>query len=275
MATDATGAPTSLGIPKFNTSADAPSGLGSNAQMDSLDALIAARVLKPAGILSGEVPVWNGSTWVRSSATNIGPSSLGSGSPSSTTFLRGDGTWAVAGLKTTVSTLAGGPPGSPADTDIWVATAVDANGTRWVFQYNAGSASASKWEFIGGSPARVDIATDESTASTTYVDLTTAGPSFTLARAGDYDCVIHIETYNNTSGAGNLAAIKRGAAATSDNDSVTTVIQTTGSAYGGISRPIAITGAAASDVLKMQYRVGSGTGNFRKRALLVTPKRVA
>jgi hypothetical protein len=67
MATDRTGTSTSLGIQKYNTSADAPSGLGFNGAMDDIDALIVARVLKPAGIVSGELPVWNGATWVRSS----------------------------------------------------------------------------------------------------------------------------------------------------------------------------------------------------------------
>lgn len=38
MATDATGTPTTTwSIPKFNTAVDAPSGLGSNAQMDVID----------------------------------------------------------------------------------------------------------------------------------------------------------------------------------------------------------------------------------------------
>jgi hypothetical protein len=60
-----------LGIPKFNTSADAPSGLGFNAAMDSIDALVSARVTKPSGISTGEVPVWNGTTWVRSSAQPV------------------------------------------------------------------------------------------------------------------------------------------------------------------------------------------------------------
>ena len=44
-------------------------------QIDALiaarDATIASKVASPAGILSGEVPVWNGSAWVRSSATGI------------------------------------------------------------------------------------------------------------------------------------------------------------------------------------------------------------
>lgn len=76
MATDATGAPTPLGIPKYNTSADAPSGLGFNAAMDALDALIAAKVSKPAGIVSGEAAVWNGSSFDRSSVTKLGIGSL-------------------------------------------------------------------------------------------------------------------------------------------------------------------------------------------------------
>jgi hypothetical protein len=95
VATDATGAPTSLGIRKYNTSADAPSGLGFNGAMDDIDALLVARVTKPASIASGEAPVWNGSAFVRSSVTNVGPTSLGSGTPDSTKFLRGDGSWQV------------------------------------------------------------------------------------------------------------------------------------------------------------------------------------
>lgn len=53
MATDATGTPTALGIPKFNTSVDAPSGLGSNAQMDSIDALIQLRAPLASPALTG------------------------------------------------------------------------------------------------------------------------------------------------------------------------------------------------------------------------------
>lgn len=71
MATDATGTPsTNYSIPKFNTAVDAPSGLGGNAQVDFIDNLLLSKVDKPAGIVSGEIPVWNGSTWVRSSAVS-------------------------------------------------------------------------------------------------------------------------------------------------------------------------------------------------------------
>jgi len=46
-----------------------------------------------ASMISGETVVWNGSAYVRSSVTKIGPASLGTGTPTSSNFLRGDGTW--------------------------------------------------------------------------------------------------------------------------------------------------------------------------------------
>lgn len=56
MATDATGTPTSLGIPKINTAVDAPSGKGINAIADAVDTLLLdARktIVKKAGVSVG------------------------------------------------------------------------------------------------------------------------------------------------------------------------------------------------------------------------------
>jgi hypothetical protein len=80
VATDATGTPTSLGIPKFNTSVDAPSGLGTNAMMDEIDTLIAARIAKPSAPSSGDALVWNGTSWDKSSgATKVAVAGLAPG----------------------------------------------------------------------------------------------------------------------------------------------------------------------------------------------------
>lgn len=96
MATDATGTPTTLGIPTYNTQVDAPSGKGFNAAMAAIDTLIVATVTKPSGIVSGEAPVWNGSAFVRSSVTGLTPSGIAGYPADGTKFLAGDGTWKVS-----------------------------------------------------------------------------------------------------------------------------------------------------------------------------------
>lgn len=70
MATDATGTPsTNFSIPKYLTSADAPSGKGLNAIVDFIDTLLKTKF--------------------------PGFSSAITGTPSSSTYLRGDGAWAT------------------------------------------------------------------------------------------------------------------------------------------------------------------------------------
>jgi hypothetical protein len=94
LATDATGTPTSPdSIPKYNTSVDAPSGLGFNAAMDQIQVALSARASKPAGIVSGEAMIWNGTTFVRSSVTGLTPSGIAGYPASVFSALRGDGTW--------------------------------------------------------------------------------------------------------------------------------------------------------------------------------------
>lgn len=166
MPTDLTGTPTSLGIGTFNTSNDAPSGLGFNEAMAQIDALVAARVAAPSGIAAGEVPVWNGSTWVRSSTTRI--NNAGSTLP-----------------KVTTSTFAGGPPGTPTDGDIWIATQVEATrNLRWMFQYDS-SETTYKWKFIGGPD---QIATQSAALSTPVVNTWQQSDCvLPIVRPGDYN----------------------------------------------------------------------------------------
>lgn len=106
MATDATGTPTSLGIPKYDPDNDAPSGLGFNAAMDAIDTLIAANPNKPAGIVSGEAVIYNGTTWVRSTTTNLGLSSIAQGGATSGQVLTWNGSsWAPSTISAYPQTL--------------------------------------------------------------------------------------------------------------------------------------------------------------------------
>lgn len=77
-------------------------------------------------------------------------------------------------------------PTNPAEGALFSLIVDATNGIVWNFRYNSQSASSYKWEFTGGPAVIVNVDTDEATSSTTYADLTTAGPSFTLPSAGDY-----------------------------------------------------------------------------------------
>lgn len=111
----------------------------------------------------------------------------------------------------TTSPISSGPPSSPSTGDIWVATNVDANGTRWQFQYNAGSSHAEKWEFIGGGVLQfpyndpdaylntlTSTGVTQGVGNTVYYDSNVA---LTLVRAGVYSVDGSYTLYNNSASA--------------------------------------------------------------------------
>lgn len=88
MATDATGTPTSLGIPTFNVDSDAPSGLGFNAAMAEINTLLAARIAANGTAVDGDPLIWDSasSTW-KPVSVKINDA---------TKVLHGDGSWSTA-----------------------------------------------------------------------------------------------------------------------------------------------------------------------------------
>lgn len=260
MATDATGAPTTtLGIPKYNTAGDPPSGKGFNAAMDYIDDLIEARGGPPGA--SG-VKVWNNTT--KTWDTPAG----GDG----TKFLRDDGTFAPvnAGPGDPVTAL----PGSPVDKQqALLVDSLTAPTYAWLLQYEAGISDTNKWILLGGSPLTHYVDTAESTSSTSYVDLTTTGPTITVPRAGIYE--IHFGC-DITAAAVTTAyvTVKLGAAAAADTDNFVNVIAGAGYENTG-SRTIRRT-LAAGDALKLMYKMSTATsGTFSKRYIRAVPVRVA
>jgi hypothetical protein len=136
---------------------------------------------------------------------------------------------------------------------------------QWRFRYNAGSTSAYKWEFIGGAPARIDVATAETTASTTAADLATV-QSLTLARAGDYEFTAGAQAANNTAGQTcNISAVGRSIGGTCAGASYAQALALQGR----------LLAQAAASVCKLQFYVGGGTGSFSNRFFSLTPVRVA
>lgn len=197
MSANATGTPTTnFSIPKFNTASDAPNGKGVNEMMDALDTLLAdpTKVAsnKIAGLADHDVPVWNGTTFVRSGSRQIN-----------------NGGQVLPVI--TSGAFASGPPGTPSDGDIWLATGVDANGTVWQFRYNAGSASSFKWEFVGGSDlqvAQTNLNVVVNTLTTTGGFFYSAGTmTYSAARPGDYQVsgVVAVFTNGDATGGDTLA----------------------------------------------------------------------
>jgi hypothetical protein len=227
-------------------------------------------VPKPTSIASGEVPVWDGAAWVRSTTTRIGATSLGSGTPGATNFLRGDGAWTNA-VKTTVGTLAAGPPGSPVTNDIWLATDVDANGTCWQFRYNSAEATY-KWEFIGGASM---VATNGSTtafaSNTNYQN--PSGLSITNARAGDYQ--VRLNGYLSSTD-GSTRNVNIGVGAGAVNPSVPVAAEIITGNLRVISRLDRLTAVAASTAIQPRYQLSFATTliSISSETLEVVPIRI-
>lgn len=172
-------------------------------------------------------------------------------------------------------------PASPTDGDEYVLVdSLTAPTYQWRFKYIAGITDAYKWVYIGGAPAANEIAAAQAHSSTVYVDLTTVGPQFTIPRSGIYqlDLAIGWCKANNAAVAAlnRYAAVKLGAAATSDNDScisgddsATPSIKSMGASF--------VRTLVAADVVKVQYRYSTATGSaeYGKRMLKVTPMRVS
>jgi hypothetical protein len=110
----------------------------------------------------------------------------------------------------------------------------------------------------------------EATTSTAYTDLATVGPSVIVPLAGDYEITICAQMFG-TAGDFMGATVKLGAAAASDEDGIIN----NGSTQQYPSHTMRRNGIAASALLKMQYRTGSGgSGQAARRELTVRPVRV-
>jgi len=176
--------------------------------------------------------------------------------------------WTAAPLTVTYGTTL---PASPVDGQEAILVDSTSNPTyQWRFRYNASSTSAYKWEWVGGSPWISDVATGESTTSTTPVGLTT--PQFlNTPRAGDYlvrvsaQASLTVAAFNVFVGVGVTASYytQVGVASPNANYSV------------HLAREARLNGRIAAETLAFVVSVDSGTGTFRNRSLVIFPTRVS
>lgn len=140
-------------------------------------------------------------------------------------------------------------------------------GVVWHLKYDA---TSTKWRFVGGAPLFKTVDTSESTASSTYAALATAGPAIAIPFAGDY--IVEIGHGGVNAGSQTIMSYDVGATAAVDADFV--ISPGGGGNITHVSRSRTKT-LAAGITLTSKYRVTSGTGSFRERWMKVTPVKVS
>jgi hypothetical protein len=175
----------------------------------------------------------------------------------------------------TVSSL----PGSPANGDevYYQFNRGDGTNAYWHLRYNSGT---TYWDFLGGPGIRAFVGTAEATASTTYVSLTTAGPSVTTPLQGDYDLSFGARISATAVGVGANMSYDTGTCPTENGVApCATDANAIGTGTGWIttgSRTNRETGVAASVTFATKYRdtTGSGSISVDQRWIQIIPIRV-
>ena len=155
-------------------------------------------------------------------------------------------------------------PSSPGDGKEVIYEADGTNSAYWHLKFKA---SSGKWVKVGGPPLYSRIDTSENTTSGSYTDLTTVGPSITVALAGNYRVGFGGVLASGGAGYGVYIAPKFGSAAVSSADEA---LHSTGY-HVALMRSIPSQALAASDLVKLQYKTGTGTASFYSRWLELDP----
>ena len=122
-------------------------------------------------------------------------------------------------------------------------------------------------------PQVVTVSATETTTSTSYVDLTTAGPGITATVSGFAMVVLSAIVSNNTVNASAYMGVDiSGVSSVAANDG-RALEQTSSTANAGISASyVALYGlTAGSNVFAAKYRATSGTASFGSRRMIVFP----
>jgi hypothetical protein len=169
-----------------------------------------------------------------------------------------------------------GLPASPVDGQQCFYVADATLGIVWQLRYRAASASAYKWEVVGGLPLYSEVAVAENTVSTVYTNLATVGPQVTVPLAGDYDVLLGGQLASSTAAGTNASmSYAIGATAAVDADRIRTSAPVTSNVWTTVCRTRRKTGLAAATTLLAKYRADSAVAvYFDQRMISAVPIRV-
>lgn len=154
--------------------------------------------------------------------------------------------------------------------------AMAASGVVWHFRYNAASASAYKWEFLGGPTMGDQVPANVAFNNTAWGALS-GGPSLVSPLAGDYEICFGARIYNvNGAGVSTTLQVAINGAGTGyviDSFQGTAGVNITLFAAQQMLRQMAV-GVAANATIAMWCAVNGGQGNVATRWLTILPRRV-
>lgn len=195
-----------------------------------------------------------------------------------------DDTDAVADGALAIRTLAQAIDSELAPTGIAAGSMLYFNGTDLVNlgigtagQKLAVNAGATAPEWVAGSATTAEgfeVSATETTTSTTFTDLASAGPSVTVTVGSSGMVEVHISAglYNDTVGAYAVASFGTSGGATeaaSDDWAIYRRVDTAGyDIRMGASRLITGLTVGASVTFTMKYRASAGTASFQRRRIL-------
>lgn len=240
--------------------------------IDSGDALIGATGAQgPTGLTGSQGPQGNtGNTGLTGSTGAQGPEGdVGPQGPQGDEGPQGDP--GASGVPTYGTAF----PASPGDgAEHVLVDSVTVPTYQWRFRYNAGSSSAHKWEFIGGTIVSIFEGANQACASNgIWVDLATLGPRFIVPRAGEYTARAVSNTYNSASG-GHSHWLGISAGATNPSRDFPLTIPAVNVGHTIVVGDAKIIVTAGSDI-RVRYQSSGGTGQFQYRSLAVVPIRLS
>lgn len=174
-------------------------------------------------------------------------------------------------------------PANPIDGQECYFVADATNGIIWHLRYNAGSASAYKWELVGGTTLYSSVATQEAAtgAGGSWFNLATNGPLVTLPLAGDYETDFGATVIVTNRGQLAYLGIAQGDVAAAGLQPYLSGPDPSNTAWPGgnpltsaLAASVRHTAVPAATVLKLRYFANNTAINYLHRWIKTRPIRV-
>lgn len=147
---------------------------------------------------------------------------------------------------------------------------------NYILTADSSTATGLKWAAAAGNipnNGTAVVATEESTTSTSFTDLSTAGPAVTVTTGTRALVLWGSRIFNNTSGQDSFTSVEiSGASSVAASLDYSAALRATGTSTprANFNRAWLFTGlTAGSNTFTMKYRVGGGTGTFEARNIIV------